>query len=124
MLLPSEILLTPIADPIPTSTDFPSVNVSCPECKHVDNYQVQKGGPTPPDSGDRLVWLRHIDYFGFLEFLECEVEDCEPQTTVFAPRTRTMTAEEKQADRATWTWGRLLCPNAHPIPKPEKKQAS
>jgi len=120
-LLPFATLQTPMTDLNNPSSDFPAVAVSCPECKYVATHQVKRAGVFQEGSGDRLVWLDRDQDYGFAAQLECEMEDCGERLTVFAPRSRQMSPEEKAADVATWHWDELRCPSGHVIQKPRTK---
>jgi hypothetical protein len=94
------------------------VIVGCPDCKRVDKYTLRQTSPDYNPADSVVGAPLHVLTTDFLAVLECEAGNCEFQSPVVALWNSSMTAEERQADLATWKWEGLTCSSGHPIPKP------
>jgi len=117
-LLPKVMIELLFADPVAQPNRSHAIAVVCRQCKSVDTYFLEKNHPrhNPPCPAKFADPIRDtMDG----PMLGCGEKGCKALVPLIAQWCRDTTTAERKADFATWRWGHLLCPEGHPIAKPD-----
>jgi hypothetical protein len=112
--VPLPKLRQPYRDREWSASDFPSIVLLCPFCKHLERQGMESflrawvaSSPDLPDwhSGD--AWIG------------CGVEGCEAPLPLVYSWNASTPVEVREADIRIWKWDRLRCRNRHAVQKPK-----